>query len=231
MTLARVGHFAEIQWWPSPVHAATMMLIGSTSWRDADPAAPPECEGMIRVRVTQAEISEILNTSPQTIRRVFADFEKMQVLKRAEPSRRWYMDRRVDDVAGFTRQMRRGWTYMRSLAAQAATPEQDDDGTRWLEELLASPPPEETPEADARPPRPLDDILHPTKPPSADVRLISAISAAAGSGIGIHASAVSEWYRSRWTIEELIEYLDASNYSTVLEWLEDNSDEIREHVA
>lgn len=228
MTEARVNRFVEIQWWPSPTHFAIMLQIARDTYRDIDPSAPPECENMIRVRTAQIDISETLNVTPKTVRKVFADFRVMRVMRPADGSRTWYLNKRVDDTTAFAKHMLDWWPKMQEnrhrdgdAPANGTPPE-----VEWYELL-------ESPEGDApaapRPPRRLDAILHPTTPPPMRVRLESAIVSAA-TDLSLDPTDVEGWWRAQWdSIEALAEMLDASEYATVREWIEDHLNQI--HAA
>lgn len=248
MTRQFMSNLYEVEWWPTPTHFAVFaMAAGSANSRARE---TPEADGApaFRVQTTHADIASKLAISARTVGRIYADFAAMRVMYSAAHGRRWYIDGRAADPVALERHIAANWQSTQralrkaersNVGAPANGVVDAADDVSWLDELLA----ESAPESDAaaapaprprpqahRRPRQIDDIARPPKPPSMEVRLVSAI-AGASSTIGVDPSLVSEWYRSQWSLDEICAFLDSSDYSTVQEWIEDNLDEIKQHGA
>lgn len=224
MSEDRVNRYLEVQWWPSPTHAAIMLQIARDTWKLPDPSAPNECAGMVRVRTTQAELSETLNVSPRTVRKVFNDFRMMRVMRPTDNSRTWYLARQADDAAAFTKRMQEQWANVKK-ALEDAEPEPWEQAPRHLpdaEAAVRGTPQDQggTPSEEGYTPRKIDSILHPDSPPPATTRLVTAINIVADSKSLIPME-VHEWTRRTYgSTITLVDYLDRSDYDTVEEWLD-----------
>lgn len=227
MSDARMAKYGHVQWWPAPIYAAVMFLVGQTSYQEVDPTAPPECAGMVRVRITQAELSETLNASPATIRRVFADMAKMGIMKRAESSRTWYLNKRTDDAPAFTKRMLEQWPLIRETPEPEAEPREIE----WYEALDDEDASggNDSPATVAS--HPLDPVLRPGTAPPMPIRLTTAINNAC-TDFAFDPPKVHEWWQRRFdTIEDLADWLRHSNYSTIREWIADSQDDIRAYTS
>lgn len=241
MSVPRVASMLEVMYWPSPAHCAAMLMIAGSTYASGDPSAPPELAGWIRVRITQGELSERMNVTPKTLRKVFAEFAEMDVMRRAEPSRVWYLNPKADDAAGLTRRMmawKRGELATPAVAAAAGV-----DGAHWTDpaswptsaQTLTTPPANGA--APLIPPaRPIETLLDPTNTrPKREVRLGTAIANIA-TDMGMIPADVAEWRASIWpTIDDLISYFledeQGKEWESIEEWLGEMRPHIREFVG
>lgn len=251
MTAARVDAMTQCEYWPSPAHASAMMLIAASTYRDEDPQAPPDLRGWIRVRVSQGDIADKVNVTPKTVRKVFADFAEMNVLRRAEGSRTWYLNPNIDHVYGFSMRM---LEWRRLNERRRAEPSADVGVLDEWTAPAAAPAPEaaaastngHTPHRERPMPPPLTwsidristwsiapirELLEAENRVNPELRLTTAIGQATESR-GVMKSYSLDWRRQYWpTDDDLIAYFledeDGKLWQSIDQWVEANIDGIR----